>query len=280
MKAITIWASKGGVGKTLLTYNLGAALANKQIKDEKTGKLRNRKVLLVDSDPQCNLSNCMRLYAGSAEIPNLYFLYEAKMKKNAFLPPETLVIKSPIIDLPSMDVLAGHPLLRETELDLGREMAREYVLKKYFDYFTDFFDSYDVILFDTSPAPSILNQNVIAMSDAVILPCDISQNGLDGVELAMNFVQRMQEGLDIKCKIAGLIVNNYDGRNRYSSDLVDHIKENKEELSKILFRNYIPRSVLVAKSELEGPLCITNPKVPAAQAFDGVIEELIERGIL
>lgn len=278
MKAITVWTEKGGVGKTLMTYNLGCLLAKGKVKDENTGEERARRVLLIDSDPQGNLSRCIK-FDCTDESPTIYHFYEAKMKKDVYFHPDELIIKGLVPELPSLHLFGSHPLLHETEVDLAREISRETFLRRYMQRFKDFFDTYDVILFDTNPSISVINQNALAASDYVLFPCDISQNALDGVISSINFVRKINENLALECKIAGIIINNYDKRNKYSLDLVNYIKGN-EILSPLLLENFVPHSVTFKRSEANGPVCLTDPTGKETTALSKIIDELIEKGVI
>ena len=262
MKIICIGTTKGGVGKTTLTFNLAGYLA-------KTGK-----VLIWDIDPQANLS----CNAGvNIMHPNIKTTKDI-LEKNT--PPEQVIIKSPIKQLENLDIISSNLGLHETEMLLVNRSAREFIIKYYIEDNINFFEQYDWILIDTNPGMTVINQNGFLVADSIILVSDISDNAAQGVEQFQYMWQNRLKDFRMKDNIKALIINNFDKRISLSSEIVDYYKNN-EDLTNLLIKTVIPSRVKMKETALEHkPINVLDVSCDANLAIEKIAQELKERGIL
>lgn len=262
MKIICIGTTKGGVGKTTLTFNLAGYLA-------KTGK-----VLIWDIDPQANLS----CNAGvNIMHPNIKTTKDI-LEKNT--PPEQVIIKSPIKQLENLDIISSNLGLHETEMLLVNRSAREFIIKYYIEDNINFFEQYDWILIDTNPGMTVINQNGFLVADSIILVSDISDNAAQGVEQFQYMWQNRLKDFRMKDNIKALIINNFDKRISLSSEIVDYYKNN-EDLTNLLIKTVIPSRVKMKETALEHkPINVLDASCDANLAIEKIANELKERGIL
>ena len=262
MKIITIGTLKGGTGKTSTLFNLAGILAE------------SFKVLLIDVDPQTNLSlNC----GVDITVKNL------KTSKDIFdggEPAKSLIFKSPVKELPNMDIIPSSINMTATELQIVSLAGRENILRNFIlDNEKDLTD-YEYILIDTNPSMGVINQNAFLAADSILLISDISLNGIQGAELFITLWGGIRGRLRKAENIKALIINNFDKRIKLSSELMDYCKEN-ETISPIVLNTVIYNSVQIKNTELEHkPINILHKNTVIHEAYKNVIRELTERGVL
>lgn len=266
MKIIAVGALKGGTGKTAFTLNLGGTLAS-----------MGHKVLLIDDDPQSNLSSEVGIDISQTDQLSIKDLYE---DADSFA-PEDLIVESVMDQIPNLDIIPSSIYLIEAESRLVNRSARESILSFYIkNDHKEFFEQYDYILIDTNPSMGYCNQNAFMVADDIILVTDISYNGLTGVELFQFLWEKHCKELRIKKNISALIVNNFDRRLTLSTELIEKIKS-EEHLRDLLCSVQIPTSSKIKDSSfMHTPVCIIDKNGRAATAFRDVIEELKEKGVL
>ena len=202
-KIITFGTLKGGVGKTMLCFNIGGILSQ-----------LGYRVLVIDSDLQGNLTNNMGI---DRTQPDLLTTYDVYNLEEAQPEPDQLVIKSPIDRLPLLDMIAGSIFLHKSELKIASVAGREQILSNYLSDHKAFFDQYDYILIDTNPSMSIVNQNAFLASDAILLVSDVSMNAIEGAQLFIALWEEARKRLRREDNIKGFIVNDFDSRNKLSN---------------------------------------------------------------
>lgn len=260
MKTIVFANLKGGVGKTSLVFNISSMLATEL----------NKKVLCVDLDLQGNLSNNFKI-----DRTKQGFLSIKEALEQGIDPKE---IKIKVYD--NLDVLASSIFLAKTEQKLNNEIARENILKSYFNKNKDFFNQYDYIIIDTNPSFSILNQNALVLCDEIILVSDVSMNSLEGAELFTALYEDLKEKLNLSNRVSGFAINLLDKRIRLSKDFLEYIKEH-EDFKNIVFNTYITNSVKIKESELEGKaINLLDRSSKPYEAYQELVKEMDERGIL
>lgn len=269
MKIITFGTLKGGVGKTMLCFNVGGILS----------QLEN-KVLIVDSDLQGNLTNNIGI---DRTKPDLYTLYDIYNTDKEPPPPEKLVYKTPNLNLPFLDMIPGSIFLHKAELKLSMVSGREQVLRGYFEDHQTFFEQYDYVLFDTNPSMSIVNQNVFLISDAILLISDVSMNALEGAQLFIALWEESRRRLRRDDNIRGFIVNDFDARNRLSNDFLEYLRTGAdlEDIRALMMDTVIPRNVRITESELAAkPISLYDIHSKGCVAIAQLIEEMQAKEIL
>ena len=268
-KIITFGTLKGGVGKTMLCFNIGGILSQ-----------LGYRVLVIDSDLQGNLTNNMGIDRTQPDLLTTYAVYTLE---EAQPEPDQLVIKSPIDRLPLLDMIAGSIFLHKSELKIASVAGREQILSNYLSDHKAFFDQYDYILIDTNPSMSIVNQNAFLASDAILLVSDVSMNAIEGAQLFIALWEEARKRLRREDNIKGFIVNDFDSRNKLSADYLEYLRTSPdtEDLRPILFETVIPRNVRITESELAAvPISIYDLRSKGCDAIASLVDEMLARGVL
>lgn len=268
-KIITFGTLKGGVGKTMLCFNIGGILSQ-----------LSYRVLVIDSDLQGNLTNNMGIDRTRTDLLTTYDIYNLEEEQPQ---PEQLVIKSPIDRLPLLDMIAGSIFLHKSELKIASVAGREQILSNYLSDHKEFFDQYDYILIDTNPSMSIVNQNAFLASDAILLVSDVSMNAIEGAQLFIALWEEARRRLRREDNIRGFIVNDFDSRNKLSADYLEYLRTSPdtEDLRAILFDTVIPRNVRITESELAAlPISIYDLRSKGCDAIASLVDEMLARGVL
>jgi chromosome partitioning protein len=262
LKVVTIGTLKGGTGKTSTLFNIAGLLAEEG------------RVLLIDADPQTNLSlNC----GVDITVPSL------KTTKDIFDGEEAaegLIFKSPVKELPNMDIIPSSIGLTATELQIVSLAGRENMLRNFILDNEKALEDYDYILIDTNPSMGVINQNAFLAADSIILVSDISLNGIQGAELFITLWGSVRERLRKADNIKALVINNFDKRIKLSAELLDYCGEN-EAVSPLVLNTVIYNSVQVKNSELEHkPVNILYKNSVIHESYKNIINELAGRGVL
>lgn len=269
MKLTTFGTLKGGVGKTMLCFNIGGILS--QLGD---------RVLIIDSDLQGNLTNNIGIDRTDPQLRTTYDIYSIDSPPP---PPEQLVYSQPNSRLPNLDMIPGSIFLHRAELALAQISGREQVLKGYIEDNQEFFKQYDHILIDTNPSMSIVNQNAFLASDSILLVSDVSMNALEGAQLFIALWQEASKRLRTPDNIKAFIINDMDVRNKISTDFLDYLRhgDGLDDIRALMLDTIIPRNVRITESELAAtPISLFDPQSKGCKAITSLIEELYNKGIL
>ena len=266
MKIITMGTLKGGAGKTINLFNIAGILAE------------NKKVLLVDVDPQCNLSfDCgvditVRNMLTVRDIFNNTYKEQPKAEK--------IILKAPIKELPNLDIIPSSILLFQTERKIQGVSNREHILENYIKDNIDIFEQYDYVMIDTNPSMSIINLNAFYIADEIILSSDVSTNSINGAELFCELWDEYREELRKEDNIAAIIISNYDKRTKLGKDLIKYTHE-ADFAKDLVLDAIIPATVKMKDCELKHkPVNILHPDTDICEAFRKVVKELKDREVL
>lgn len=266
MQIITMATLKGGSGKTLNTFNIAGVLAE------------TKKILLIDVDPQCNLSfNCgVDITDRNALTIRDIFNNTPRNQPKA----EEVIIHSPIAELPNLDIIPSSILLFETEMKIFNKGNREHILETFIQNNQDILENYDYIIIDTNPSMSIININAFYIADKIILSSDVSTNSINGAELFCQLWDEKREELNRDDNIAALIICNLDKRANLGKDLIEYAQS--EPFSKdLVLQTVIPATVKLKDTEINHkPINILYPKTDIKLTFDKIVNELKERKVL
>lgn len=269
MKTITFGTLKGGVGKTMLCFNIGGILS----------QLGN-KVLIIDSDLQGNLTNNVGLDRTRPGLPTIYDIYNVDTDP---APAEAVIVKQPNPRLPNLDMIAGSIFMHRAELKLATISGREQILRNYIEDNTALFSTYDYILIDTNPSMSMVNQNAFLVSDSIILISDVSMNSIEGAQLFIALWEDARKRLRRSDNIKGFVINDFDARNRLSLDFIEYLRESPDldDVRRLMLKTVIPRTVRITESELAAvPISLYDVNSKACHAISTLIQEMINRDIL
>lgn len=262
MLITTVGTLKGGVGKSNFLFNIAGLLAEE------------KKVLIIDVDPQTNLSLNAGVDVTSGKLSTVKNIFE----ETADI--EKIVFKKPIKDIPNLDIIPSHISLFMTEMNLVSCSARENILNNFFKKHTNYFKQYDHILIDTNPSFGIVNQNAFLAADSIILVSDISLNGIQGAELFIALWGNASQKLGRENNIKALVLNNYDRRISLSSELTEYCMNN-ESISDILLNQVIYNSVKLKDTELEHKtINLLSKNSPIHETYKVVLKELLLKGAL
>lgn len=224
-KIIAIANQKGGVGKTTTSINLAASLG-----------VLEKKVLLIDADPQANATSGIGIDVESVEIGTYQLLEHSNTAREAILKTET----------PNLDIIASHIDLVAIEIELVDKDAREYMLKKALQ---DIKNDYDYIIIDCAPSLGLLTLNALTAADSVIIPIQCEYFALEGLGKLLNTIKSVQKIHNPELDIEGLLLTMYDSRLRLSNQVVEEVQKHFNDM---VFKTIIQRNVRLSEAPSYG----------------------------
>ena len=258
-KVIAITNQKGGVGKTTTTFNLGVALA-------KQGK----KVLIVDVDPQSNLTT----YAGWYNEDELKYTLSDLMEQS--MNDETIKTQESILHhKENIDLIPSSLNLSALETSLAYAMSREYTLRNCLSVIKD---NYDYILLDCQPSLGMLTINALASADSVLIPVQSQYFALRGMTDLFKIINKVRRQINPTLKIDGALLTLVDRRTNLSKEIEKQIRDNYGSMLK-LYDTQIPLAVKTAESTSQGESIFSYDKNgTVAEAYSSFAKEVLEDG--
>jgi chromosome partitioning protein len=251
-RVIAIVNQKGGVGKTTTAINLGASFA-----------VAERKTLIIDMDPQGNATSGLGVDRSSIGNSMYDVLVDRKPLESAIVSG----LHFPLLDLAPSDVdLVG------AEVQLVDQQEREKRLRKALDSVRE---KYDFILVDCPPSLGLLTLNTLAAADSVLIPIQCEFYALQGLTQLLNTVTLVQQNLNPRLQIEGVLLTMYDQRLNLSKQVAD---EAKEYFGDRVYTATIPRNVRLAEAPSFGkPIVVYDILSAGAQSYLGLAQEIISR---
>ena len=250
-KIISIVNQKGGVGKTTTTINLGTALA-----------AIDKKILLIDLDPQGNLSTGI----GISKSQRNESIYNVIANNSS--------IKSTIKEtkIPNLKIVPSNLNLSGIEFELATDNDRA---KKLINKFNALEDEYDFIFIDCPPSLGILTVNSLAASGSVLVPLQCEFYALEGLAQLLKTIEKVRENMNPTLHLEGIILTMFDSRNRLSEDVVN---DAREHLGEKVFNTIIPRNVRLSEAPSHAlPAIIYDQTCAGSLAYINLAKELINR---
>jgi chromosome partitioning protein len=250
-KIIAIANQKGGVGKTTTSVNLAASLG-----------VLDKKVLLIDADPQANATSGLGIDVDAVEIGTYQILEHSNTAKEAILKTNS----------PNVDIISSHIDLVAIEIELVDKQNREYMLKT---ILADIIDDYDYILIDCAPSLGLLTLNALTAANSVIIPIQCEYFALEGLGKLLNTVKSIQKIHNKNLDIEGLLLTMYDSRLRLSNQVVEEVQKHFNEM---VFETIIQRNVRLSEAPSFGESIISyDASSKGANNYLSLAEEIINK---
>jgi chromosome partitioning protein len=254
MQIISIINQKGGVGKTTTVINLAAGLSQ-----------LNKKILVIDLDPQGNATTGLGLSNMDNSIDTIYGVLNGT--KEIYQ-----VIKKTQFE--NLDLITSNVDLSGLEVETANDTDRAFILKrKLAAYLNDSRRNYDYILIDCPPSLSLLTVMALVCSSSLLVPLQTEFFALEGLTQLMKTIERIKISLNPELKIRGILLTMYDKRNKLSSQVE---KEARDYFSEKVYSTVIPRNVRLSEAPSHGvPVLIYDRSCPGSKSYFSFTDEFI-----
>ena len=253
---ISVINQKGGVGKTTTVINLAAGLA-----------LKNKKVLVIDLDPQGNATTGLGLSNSESSDETIYRVLNGT--KNI-----SKVIKKTQFE--NLDLVSSNVDLSGLEVETASDSRRAFILKEQImAYLKDFTGKYEYIFIDCPPSLSLLTVMALVASHSLLVPLQTEFFALEGLTQLMKTIDRVKINLNSELKIKGILLTMYDKRNKLSSQVE---KEARDYFKEKVYSTVIPRNVRLSEAPSHGvPVLIYDKSCVGSKSYFNFADEFLNK---
>ncbi len=253
---LSIINQKGGVGKTTTAINLAAGLA-----------LKNKKILVIDLDPQGNATTGLGLSNSKSSDETIYAVLNGTKKISD-------IIKK--TQFQNLDLVSSNVDLSGLELETATDSRRAFILKdQLVAYLKDFSSKYEYVFIDCPPSLSLLTVMSLVASNSLVVPLQTEFFALEGLTQLMKTIDRIKINLNPELKIKGILLTMYDKRNKLSFQVE---KEARDFFKEKVYSTVIPRNVRLSEAPSHGvPVLIYDKLCPGSKSYFTFTEEFLNK---